>query len=136
MGVSTRANTLPTAPSRTVLAPAPGLLFHETDGVFGAGHDGLGERQQQLPVEGEFHVAAVALEEPRAEIALQPADLPAECGLGGMDGARGAAEAARFGDREKGFEQVEFHLYDIVILPARNEKLGRMACLCGIVGIM
>ncbi len=136
MGVSTRANTLPTAPSRTVLAPAPGLLFHEADGVLGAGHDGLGERQKKLPVEGEFDVPAVALEEPRAELALEPADLPAEGGLGGVDRARGAAEAARLGYREKGFEEVQFHLYDIVILPARNEKLGRMALPGAVVGIM
>ena len=92
------------------------LLANEADRLLGPGDDGLGQGQQELPGGGAFHVPPVPLEQLRAEFALQPGDLPAEGRLGGVRGPSGATEAAGLSHSDKRLEEIEFHLYTIVIL--------------------
>ena len=66
--------------------PSPRLLADDADGVFGAGDDGDGQRQQQFAGHRELHVTAVADEQPRVQHLFQPGDLPADGRLGGVEG--------------------------------------------------
>jgi hypothetical protein len=71
-------------------------------------------------------MASVALEQPGAELAFETGYLPAESRLGRMSGSCRPAETARFGHREEGFEEVQLHLYTIVILLVGDEKFSEI----------
>ena len=62
--------------------------------------------EQELSGGGALHMPAVALEELDAQLLLQAGDLPADRGLGGMDGAGRPAEAACLCDGQERSEQV------------------------------
>ena len=62
-----------------------GALAHEGDGFVRARDDHLGEREQELPVRGAFHVPTVALEEPRAQLTFQARYLTAQRRLGEIE---------------------------------------------------
>ncbi len=75
------------------------------------------------PGGGALHMAAVALEQSDAQIALQTGDLTAERGLGRVHELRSPAETAVLSHGDERLEEIEFHLYRMVIAGAANEKL-------------
>ena len=85
MGVSIRAKTLPTAPNRTVLAPAPACSCMRLMASSVRATMAWASGSRSCPLNVQLHVAPVPLEQPRAELGLEPGDLPAEGGLRGVD---------------------------------------------------
>ena len=68
--------------------------------LIGRGDGPSGRLQQPAPGRGELDTAPVAEEQLRADVALQPADLLAERGLGDEQARRRPPEVQLVGDRE------------------------------------
>jgi hypothetical protein len=76
---------------------------------FGGGQCGAGVGEEGLACGGQGRLAAVAVEERFAELALEAADLGADRGLGDEEALGGAGELPLVGDRDEGSELAEIH---------------------------
>ena len=70
---------------------------------------GVGVRENRLADRGDTHRPPRPVEQRLAELALEPADLGADAGLGDVDALRAAREAPLLGDRDEVLELAELH---------------------------
>ncbi len=84
-------------------------LLRGVDGVVGMAQRELGLAEERQPRVGRHHAAGAALQQPRGQLAFEPADLLAERGGHHAQRHRRAADAAGFDDADEITKLAQFH---------------------------